>query len=223
VRIGCGNAWYPLALFGAYYWGKCLIMNYLVAVLASPGAGDLEYLFTNLSHHFILTLQAPANFPIAQTRILYECLGDSLIPKLPGWSCQYSLAKFRPGKSSIDTVSLAPKRETGVILQQPLTRLWTAFSGICQRMIQDCCGKFFDRVHKGYGLDGHILSGDTDKPTRVYFFLCRVICVPPLLGNCLSVDGEYMVKICSQVGYFWPSPGQGGEQKGFRAPCALPY
>ena len=33
------------------------------------------------------------------------------------------------------------------------------------------------------------------------------------------MDGEYMVKTCSEMGYFWPTPMPGGEQWVVRAKC----
>jgi len=188
-----------------------LIISYLGLVLASPGSGDLRHPLSNLSHRLILAPQTTANFSVAQLRVLREYLGDSLVPKLPGWSCQYSLAKFLPGRSWIDTVSLTPKGEGGVILQKPLTRLWATFSGIFQSMTQDRCSEFFNRVHKEYWLDSPFSQcALTSQPAATPFMLSDLYATP-LLGHCLSVDGEDMVKTRSQRGYSWPTPMQGCE------------
>ena len=130
MQWGCGNGWYPLALFGVYFRGKYLIINHLTLVLASPGAGDLRQPLPNLSDRLVLALQATAYFPVTQLRVLREGLGNSLIPKFPGRACLDSFAKFFPGRSGIDTVSLTPKDEAGIVFQKPLTRLWTTFPGV---------------------------------------------------------------------------------------------
>ncbi len=43
VRIGCRSVWHQLALFGAYFKVKSLIINYLALVLESTDAGDCRF------------------------------------------------------------------------------------------------------------------------------------------------------------------------------------
>jgi len=227
VRMGCGIAWYPLAPFWVYFRCKYLNINHLELILASPGAGDLRHLLPNLSHCFVLTPQTTAYFSIAQLWILRERLGDTLMPKFPGWSRNHSLAKFLPGRSGIDTVSTTPKKEAGSILQNPITCLCATFPGIYQSRIQDRRCEFFNRVHKEYGLDSPIFSGDTDKPTSVHSFLYCVFCVSPDCSACayqwIPRKGERMVKTRSQRGYFWPTAMSGNEQWNPQAHVGLPY
>jgi len=110
---------------------KYLIINYLTLVLASPGSGDWQQPLANLSDRLVLAPQTTAYLSVAQLRVLREHLSDSLIPKLPGWPRNHSFAQFLSGRGGIDTVSLTPKGEGEVILQKPLTSLWTTLSGIC--------------------------------------------------------------------------------------------
>ncbi len=144
----------------------------------SPGISNLRHLLPNLSHCFVLALQATAYFPVTQLRVLREGLGNSLIPKFPGRACLDSFAQLFSGRSGVDTVSTTPKKEAGVIFQNPITCLCATFPGIYQSRIQDRRSEFLNRVHKG-GLDAYILSGGTDKPTSVHSFLYCVFCVFP--------------------------------------------
>ena len=97
---------------------------------SSPGSGDLGHLLTNLSHRLILAPQTTAYLPVAQLRVLREYLGDPLIPKLPGWPRNHSLAKFFSSRAGIDAVNTTPEGEGGVVLQKPLTRLRATFLGV---------------------------------------------------------------------------------------------
>jgi len=175
---------------------------------SSPGSGDLGHLLTNLSHRLILAPQTTAYLPVAQLRVLREYLGDPLIPKLPGWPRNHSLAQFLPGRSGINAVSLAPKGEGGVILQNPITRLRATFLGIYQSMIQDRRSKFLERVHNGLDYPFFQCALTSQLPYAL-FILCP--CVPSFL---CGQDGEDRVKTRSQGAYFWPSPMQGNEQWG---------
>ena len=96
----------------------------------SPGIGNLRQPLPNLSDRLILAPQTTAYLTVTQLWILREGLGDSLIAKLPGWSCNHSLAKFFPGNSGVDAICATPKGEGEIVLQKPLPRLWTTFLGV---------------------------------------------------------------------------------------------
>ena len=204
-----------------------MIINYLTLVLASPGVGDLRHPLPNLSDRLILAPQTTPDFPVAQLWILHECLCNSLIPKSPGWPRNHSFAKFLSGRSGVDTVSLAPKREAGVILQKPLTSLWTTFSGIYQSIIQDRRCEFFNRVHKGMVETATFfqcaLTSHSGGREFSILLCCPPCTLPNLFSTCLSGKGEDRVKKRYQHGHFWPTPMPGNEQWETRAhvPCHI--
>ncbi len=69
------------------------------------------------------------------------------MPELLGRTCLHGFAKFLSGRGGVDVIDAAPVGEAGVVLQEPLTSLWTTFLGVHLSMNQDRRSEFSERFH----------------------------------------------------------------------------